>query len=225
MIRAWIDAHRLLAGAILALAMIGIATGLHLSTTEGPSGAQPTSTTPSAPAPEPVLPSSTPDTHVDESAQAPTAPDFARHVADLLFTWDTATGDRDAIVEQILAVADPTGVETPGLVTDVEAYVPDDAWWDRLHQYRTAQWFDIETAAVPEEWTDAQTRGATDGLPPGTTAVTVAGTLHRAGYVAGELETASTDLVLTVFVACTENDCAVLRLGAPGAVLDRERLL
>ncbi|WP_454852201.1 hypothetical protein [Promicromonospora soli] len=224
MIRAWIDTHRLLAGAILALAMISIATGLHLSTSEGHAGAQPSPTAPSAPAPAPVLPSTAPDTRVDESAHALTAPDFARHAADLLFTWDTTTGDRDVIVEQVLAVADPTGVETPGLVTDLETYLPDDVWWDRLRQYRAAQWFDIETAAVPKEWTDAKTRGATDGLPSGTTAVTVAGTVHRAGYVAGELETASADLVLTVFVACTDDDCAVLRLGAPGAVLDRERL-
>lgn len=225
MIRAWIRAHRLMAGAILALAMIGIATGLHLSTSEEPAGAQPSPTPASAPAPEPVLPSPTPDTHDDESAPPPTAPDFARHVAELLFTWDTTSSDRDAIVEQILAVADPTGVETPGLVTDVEAYLPGDAWWNQLRQYRAAQWFDIETAAVPQEWTEAETRGETDGLPPGTTAVTVAGTLHRAGDVAGELETASANMALTLFVACTEDGCAVLRLGAPGEVLDRERLL
>ncbi|GAA4707995.1 hypothetical protein APR04_003882 [Promicromonospora umidemergens] len=225
MIRAWIRAHRLVAGAILALTMIGIATGLHLSTSEGLAGAHPSPMAPSTPAPEPVLPSRAPDTHEDKSAPDPTPSDFARHVADLLFTWDTTTDDRDAIVEQILAVADPTGVETPGLVTDLEAYLPDEAWWNQLRQYRAAQWFDIETAAVPEEWTDAETRGETDGLPPGATAVTVSGTLHRAGDVAGELQSASADMALTVFVACTEDGCAVLRLGAPGEVLDRERLL
>jgi hypothetical protein len=225
MIRAWIRAHRLLVGAILALAMIGIATGLHLSISEEMAGVQPSPTAPSTPTPEPVLPSPAPDTHDDESAPAPTPSDFARHVADLLFTWDTTTDDRDAIVEQILAVADPTGVETPGLVTDIEAYLPGEAWWNQLRLYRAAQWFDIDTAAVPEEWTDAEARGETDSLPPGTTAVTVAGTLHRAGDVAGEPETASADMALTMFVACTKDGCAVLRLGAPGEVLDRERLL
>lgn len=223
MIRAWIDSHRLLAGALLALALIGVAVGLHLSTNEDTTEPGPL-TTPT-PARERPAPSPTADPQTAESAQERQALGFARHVADLLFTWDTATDGRDRVVQQILSVADPTGVETPGLVTDLEAYLPAERWWGQLRQYRTAQWFDIDDAAVPRAWTQAQAHGETDGLAPGTTAVTVSGTLHRAGYVAGELETVESPLVLTMFVACPDQTCAVLRLGDPGKVLDRERLL
>jgi len=224
MIRAWVDGHRLLAGAMAALVMIGIAVGLHLSTDGTPAGPPPSPRATRSPVPEPPAPGPTADERVDESAQVRTASDFARRVADLLFTWDTASDDRDMVVEQILAVADPTGVETPGLVTDLEAYLPGDTWWAQLRQYRVSQWFDVDAAVVPEEWTKAQANDGADSLAPGTTAVTVTGTLHRAGYVAGELETASAPLALTVFVSCTDDGCSVLRLGGPGKVLDRERL-
>ncbi|MEU4360340.1 hypothetical protein [Promicromonospora sp. NPDC023987] len=220
MIRAWIAGHRMLAGSLLALALIGIAVTLHLSTDAGPTRSVPSTAPSSSGGQRPTA-----DPQPDEISSDREAADFARHVADLMFTWDTATDDRDQIVEQVLAFADPTGVETPGLVIDLEAYLPDELWWDQLRQYRAAQWFDVDDAAVPRAWTAAEARGDTDDLAPGTTAVTLSGTLHRAGYVAGELETVTSPLELTMFVACTGRTCAVLRLGSPGKVLDHERLL
>ena len=224
MIRGWVERHRLLVGAILALALIATAVGLHLSTETGPAGTPVRSETLATVAPEPSGPPAATGPDANDSRTRTTAPGFARQVTVTLFNWDTTTHSRDAIIEQLLAVADPTGVETPGLMTDLEAYLPSDTWWEQLRQYDAAQWVDIESAVVPDAWTETTTSGATDDVAPGTTPVTVTGTLHRAGNVAGQRETASAPLVLTVFVACTDDGCSVLRLGAPGKVLDRERL-
>jgi len=213
--------------AVLVLVAVATAVGLHLATDPEPSSAPVRPEQISAPA-TPESPGSTPsagpDAH-DRPRAATTPEDFARQVAVTLFSWDTTVHSPDAITEQILAVADPTGVETPGLMTDLEVYLPEAAWWGQLRQYEAVQWFDVESAVVPDAWTEARAGSATDGLVPGTTAVTVTGTLHRAGNVAGQRETASAPLVLTVFVACTDQDgCALLRIGGPGKALDNERL-
>lgn len=66
--------------------------------------------------------------------------DYARAVAASLFDWDTTSGllpnDYSAAV---LADADPSGEETPGLLTDVATYLP-----------TVEQWLDLATMEVTQ---------------------------------------------------------------------------
>ena len=46
-------------------------------------------------------------------------------MAEAIFAWDTATlMTRTDHIEQLVAVADPTGESTPGLVADLDNYLP-----------------------------------------------------------------------------------------------------
>ena len=50
---------------------------------------------------------------------------FARRVAEALFAWDTATITTPAdLTERLVAVADPTGESSAGLVADIANYLP-----------------------------------------------------------------------------------------------------
>lgn len=139
---------------------------------------------------------------------------YARSVAIAIFEWDTTSGflptDYSAAV---LADADPTGEETPGLLTDVGTYLPTVEQWLDLTTMGVSQSLDIEEAAIPESWsaTLEQARGQ---LRPGTTAVTVTGIRHRRGTWDGEPAHVSYPVSFTVFVACPPafERCHVLRL-------------
>ena len=139
---------------------------------------------------------------------------YARAVATSLFDWDTTSGllpvDYTAAV---LADADPSGEETPGLITDVARYVPTIEQWLDLATMDVTQRLDIDDAVIPASWAAAleQARGH---LRPGTTAVTITGTRRREGTWDGEPAEMSHDVAFTVFVACPPafKRCHVLRL-------------
>lgn len=140
--------------------------------------------------------------------------DYARAVATSLFDWDTSSGllptDYSAAV---LADADPSGEETPGLLTDVATYLPTVEQWLDLATMEVTQSLSIEDAVIPGSWAAAleQARG---GLRPGTTAVTITGTRHREGTWEGKPAETSYPVAFTVFVACPPafERCYVLRL-------------
>jgi hypothetical protein len=140
---------------------------------------------------------------------------FARLVAQALFEWDTATIiTRADQVEQLVAVADPTGESTSGLVSDLDNYLPtDDAWVD-LAQYETRQWLSVESVRTPTLWAEAEAQAGPDGLLPGTTAFTIRGVRHRAGVWEGAAVSSSHDVAFTVFIVCAPSypECHLLRL-------------
>lgn len=139
---------------------------------------------------------------------------YARAVATALFDWDTSLGflpiDYTAAV---LADADPSGEETPGLISDVATYLPTVEQWLDLGAMEVRQTIAIDDAYVPETWTAALDQ-AHGHLRPGTTAVTVTGTRHRTGVWNGETAESSYPVAFTVFVACEPSfdRCHVLRL-------------
>ncbi|MCF4123656.1 hypothetical protein L1785_22090 [Antribacter sp. KLBMP9083] len=146
----------------------------------------------------------------------------ARRAASILFNWDTTTDTLGSVTTDVLAVADPTGEQTPGLLADLTAYLPDPAWWERLREYETRQRVDLDTVEVPDAWTRAVATGQVADLLPGTYAVNVVGTLHRSGVVAGRPESFAHPVELTMFVSCEPalDECWLLRLGVPGTVLE-----
>jgi hypothetical protein len=139
---------------------------------------------------------------------------YARAVANSLFDWDTASGylpaDYDAAV---LADADPSGEETPGLLDDVATYLPTTDQWLDLGGMNVVQSIDIENSYVPDSWPSALAQ-AHGQLRPGTTAVTVTGTRHRSGIWNDKTANSSSPVSFTVFVACPPafDRCHVLRL-------------
>jgi hypothetical protein len=131
-----------------------------------------------------------------------------------LFDWDTASGYMPADYQApVLADADPSGEETPGLISDIDTYMPTVDQWLDLATMNVTQSLTIDSAAVPADWQSvlAQAHGQ---LRPGTTAVTIAGIRHRAGIWDGQNSTTSSPVSFTVFVACqpTFDRCRVLRL-------------
>jgi hypothetical protein len=147
---------------------------------------------------------------------------FARRVAEALFTWDTATTvNRTDHVEQLVAVADPTGQSTPGLVADIQNYLPAHDAWKELARYETRQSLSIASVTPPEMWSKA-IKQAGDELLPGTSAYTIRGTRHRAGKWEGTPVTSEHDVAFTVFVVCEPSfpKCQLLRLSMLDKPLD-----
>ena len=139
---------------------------------------------------------------------------FARQVATALFEWDTATiVSRTDHIEQLVAVTDPTGESTPGLVSDLDNYLPNPDAWTELARYETRQWIVIDAVTTPTTWADAQAQ-AGDELLPGTTALTIHGTRHRAGVWEGEAVASEHDVAFTIFLVCGPSypECHLLRL-------------
>ncbi len=147
---------------------------------------------------------------------------FARQIAEALFGWDTATLiSRTDRVQQLVAVADPTGESTPGLVSDLDNYLPTQDAWVELAQYETRQWLSIDSVATPSMWAEAETQ-AGDELLPGTTAFTIHGTRHRSGIWEGEPVTSAHEVAFTVFIVCGPSypECHLLRLSMLDKPLD-----
>lgn len=166
-----------------------------------------------------------PDVLVSPTAERPEAPSpvppsgdavaFARAVAEAILEWDTSDGFEPGDYRgRLLVVADPTGVEAPGLASDLETYLPTAASWSRLRDHATRQWLEISHAEVPSGW--ASIADADDGksIAPGTTAVTVEGFRHRAGTWEGSDVSSEHEVAFTIFVACgpTYPTCHLLRL-------------
>lgn len=139
---------------------------------------------------------------------------YARAVAISLFNWDTTAGFLPTDYSSaLLADADPSGEETPGLLADVATYLPTVEQWLDLGAMEVEQTIEIDESYVPGSWTDAVEQ-AHGHLRPGTTAVTIRGTRHRTGVWNGEVAESSYPVSFTVFVACRPSfeRCHVLRL-------------
>lgn len=139
---------------------------------------------------------------------------YARAVAASLFDWDTASGYLPTdYTAAVLADADPSGEETPGLLDDVATYLPTTDQWLDLGAMKVAQRIDIASASVPASWPAALAQ-AHGQLRPGTTAVTITGTRHRSGAWDGEPARSSSPVSFTAFVACRPafDRCHMLRL-------------
>lgn len=195
--------------ALLLLAVVTYAALVHRSSTT--SNAAPT---PQGSSSRPFV--GQPPTHVDLSS-LPTTSDpeaFSRSVAEALFAWDTATiVGRTQHVERLVAVADPTGESTPGLVADLDNYLPNRAAWAQLADYETRQWLTLESVRTPTRWAVAEAQ-AGDELLPGTTAYTIRGTRHRAGVWEDSPVRSQHDVAFTLFIVCgpSYNECHLLRL-------------
>ena len=147
---------------------------------------------------------------------------FARLVAEGIFAWDTATLiTRTDHVEQLVAVADPTGESTPGLVADLGNYLPTQDAWVELAQYETRQWLSIGSVTTPSKWAEAEAQ-AGDELLPGTTAFTIHGARHRSGFWEGDPVASEHDVAFTVFIVCGPSypECHLLRLSILDKPLD-----
>lgn len=166
-------------------------------------------TTARPPSPEPIA---TPTSSPSLDAAEPEA--FARQVATALFAWDTrTTSTPQSVTEQLVAVADPTGESSAGLVSDVANYLPTDQVWIELRKYETRQWIEVGSVELPDLWVTAEAQ-AGDELLPGTTAFTIRGTRHREGVWEGEDVASQHGVAFTVFIVCapTYPECHLLRL-------------
>jgi hypothetical protein len=146
----------------------------------------------------------------------------ARQVAQAIFEWDTATlVTRTDHVEQLVTVGDPTGESTPGLVSDLDNYLPTPDAWKELAKYETRQWLAVETITTPSKWPEAEAQ-AGDSLLPGTTAFTIDGVRHRAGVWEDAPVSSEHDVSFTVFVVCGPSypECHLLRLSLPDQPLE-----
>lgn len=141
---------------------------------------------------------------------------YADAVAHALFDWDTFTlltrADHRAV---LLDGADPSGLETPGLIRDLDNYLPSAETWRQLQEYRTAQQLTIEQIGIPDAWADALAAGG-DAIADGTVAYTIEGTRHRTGVWFGKEVASEHPVAFTVFIACRPafDQCRLLRLSA-----------
>ncbi len=147
---------------------------------------------------------------------------FAELMAHAIFDWDTTSlAPRAAYLQRIATVADPTGESSPGLISDVDAYLPPEKTWIDLREYETRQWIEVETVEVPTEW-DTALDQASGALAPGTTAYTITGVRHRDGVWEGEPVASQHEVAFTVFMTCapTYEQCRLLRLSLLDEPLD-----
>lgn len=200
-------------GALLAFATFAV--GIY-GLVRGPDSAEPTSP-PHSPGAAKAIPEAASPVVTLEGRALPHTTDpiaYAKAVAVSLFDWDTSSGylpsDYSAAV---LADADPSGEETPGLLDDVATYLPTTEQWLDLGAMEVVQSVEIDKAYVPGSW-PAAVEQAHGNLRPGTTAVTVTGTRHRSGVWNGDVVESSYPVSFTVFVACPPgfDRCHVLRL-------------
>lgn len=147
---------------------------------------------------------------------------FARLVAESIFEWDTATLiTRTDHIEQLITVGDPTGESIPGLVTDLDNYLPTPDAWQELAKYKTRQWLTAEAVMTPTRWAEAEAQ-AGGSLLPGTTALTIDGVRHRTGIWEDAPVASEHDVSFTVFIVCGPSypECHLLRLSLPDQPLE-----
>lgn len=143
---------------------------------------------------------------------------YAQAVAEVLLAWDTMSAlTPDDHARHVLADADPAGLETPALTADVANYLPTLEVWQQLRDQQTVQAVTIDGAYIPDSWDDIAASPGADHLRPGTMAVTIEATRHRAGVWLDEPATADHPVAFTVFVACRPafERCHTLRLSRP----------
>ena len=198
-----------------ALALVAVAVGIY-GLVRGPGGTNATPLEDRSVHVEVVgKPADPVDTLQERSLPHTTDPiAYARAVAESLFDWDTGAGFLPAdYTAAVLADADPSGEETPGLLDDVVTYLPTVGQWLDLGAMEVVQSIEIEDAYVPDSWAAAV--GQAHGLlRPGTTAVTITGSRNRRGVWNGEVSESSFRVSFTVFVACQPSfgRCHVLRV-------------
>ncbi|WP_121258596.1 hypothetical protein [Nocardioides ferulae] len=198
-----------------ALALVTAAVGIY-GLARGPAG-----TTAASPTAEPAeLETLATPANADVAMRARSLPHtndpvaYARAVAASLFDWDTTAGFLPTdYTAAVLADADPSGEETPGLLDDVATYLPTVEQWLSLGAIEVVQSINIDQAFVPRSWASAVEQ-AHGHLRPGTTAVTITGTRHRTGAWNDDDVESSHPVSFTVFVACQPSfdRCHVLRL-------------
>lgn len=200
-------------GAAVVLAVAMLTAAVAVFRTSGPAAERAAPVASGPVSPDPVV-ASGPSNQLAPILETPDANQFAREAASALFAWDTRSSvPRAAHMDHLVAVADPTGESSPGLVGDLDTYLPSQEMWGQLAQYETRQWLTIESAETPAAWAVAEAQ-AGDTLAPGTTAVTVRGVRHRAGVWEGVPVTSTHDVAFTVFVVCgpSYEQCYLLRL-------------
>ncbi|TWE13076.1 hypothetical protein [Rudaeicoccus suwonensis] len=139
---------------------------------------------------------------------------YAKAVAFALFDWSTITGYAPSdYTAPVLADADPSGDEIPGLVGDVASYEPTTDEWTELATMKVIEHLTIASATVPSLWPEALAE-AHGQVRPGTTAITITGTLHRTGVWYGQPASTTDPVSFTIFEACSPAwpDCHTLRL-------------
>lgn len=207
---------RIALGTVLLLAVAAV-TGYGLLATRNTEPVRPAHLTTASSPPAPVTAATPPAPAPPGSTPIVTTADpitFATAVAHALFDWDT-TGPHTLADHKgrLLVVADPSGVESPGLVADLGTYLPSAQAWEFLAEYETRQWIEVTDARVPGQWQDTVT-AAEGRLSPGTTAVTVTGVRHRAGTWEGREVADKFDVAFTAILVCgpTYPQCYLLRL-------------
>lgn len=202
----------LTATALIVLTLTGI--GIYGLVARPDQTAAPTAT---GSVPAPPAPSSSGQPTLEALPRLPETDDpeeYAEAVAHALFDWDTFTlytpaDHRSVIIDD----ADPSGTETPGLVTDLDGYFPSTETWRDLAEYRTRQSITIDEIFVPEQWDEA-VAAANGQIADGTIAYTIEGTRHREGVWYGDPVESDHPVAFTVFVACEPvfDRCHLLRL-------------
>lgn len=140
---------------------------------------------------------------------------FAVSVASMLFDWDTTDPTPlENYTNRLIEIADPSGEESPGLVTDLTTYLPSPESWADLKIYRTRQWIDVHSYEVPSEWESAELNGETTNVAAGTTAYTITGLRRRSGLWEGKPAQTVDEVSFTIFMTCrpTYDTCRLLRL-------------
>ena len=209
--------RRRLVGLAVGLALTGCLIGTYLALSTGDRGTNDSSLTATSQRPDSALPSgdSTATGGLRRLRGISDPEEFADAVARALFDWDTtASTPLNEYVEPLLAIADPTGAESQGLIADMAAYLPTDEAWAYLKPYYTRQWIEIESVTVPNLWSRAVNEAGPGGFAPGTTAYTVEGVRHRSGVWEDDDVSSAHAVAFTVFMVCepTYPACHLLRL-------------
>lgn len=196
---------------LVGVGIYGLLRGPATNTAPAPTS-EPSSTSTATPEP-------TPGAELEPVSRTGGPEQFARAVAEAVFTWNTASGYSPSDYAQVLAdVAHDS--EADAFVGDVRAYLPTSEAWAQLRQYATRQWLTIDTAVIPEAWETAVAQAAPGQIPDGATAYTITGTRHRDGTWGTMPVEASRPVTFTVFLVCTPpipsrgsgGLCEVLRL-------------
>ena len=202
------------------LVTAGVYTALTHSHTSSPVDRDSSSAVVGAPEPAPAV--AAVDGVLPELAPTAESEAFARLVAHAIFDWNTTVMvPLASYTSRLVAVADPSGESSPGLVADLATYLPTATAWARLRMYSTRQWLRITSVEVPSLWPQAQ-KQAGSTLLPGTTAYTITGIRHRAGVWEGKPVASEHHIAFTVFIVCTPSypDCHLLRLSRLDEPLD-----
>lgn len=146
---------------------------------------------------------------------------YARAIAMALYNWNTGNATPTTVADALIADGDPSGLELNGLASDIRLHLPTAEQWELLREYKTTQALRVDTAAVPDSWSEIA-REQADQLVPGTVAVNIFATRTRAGIWQDGITQSNSTVSFTVFVACSPgfDRCRLLRISTPGQTLE-----